>query len=144
MNKEPLCYPERNVHLILFTCDFSYKIVNEGHYSCRRIWDSYETPHIPLPQTHLPLHWENTCLVHDRGNTSFSQALSKIGVKEIILGINCQSKSKISAEVPSNILRNSTSKVRAKRALARLSPSTLRQHSSSRHFLLWRKNTELS
>jgi hypothetical protein len=35
------------------------------------------------------------------------EALSKIGVKEIILGINCQSKSRISAEVSATLLRNS-------------------------------------
>jgi hypothetical protein len=36
-------------------------------------------------------------------------ALAKIGVKEIILGINCQSKSKISAEVLPLGCRSSTS-----------------------------------
>jgi len=51
------------------------------------------------------------------------EALAKIGVKEIILGINCQSKSKISAEVNIVSFRNFISRNNNKE---KLFPSMLR------------------
>jgi len=70
------------------------------------------------------------------------EALSKIGVKEIILGINCQSKSKISAEVSLILFRNFISKARRRGVQERLFRSMLRPLSLSRLFLLWKKNME--
>ena len=47
-----------------------YQIIskNESDHPCWRLWHQNATPHLPLPQTHLPLHRKNTRIVHGRGS----------------------------------------------------------------------------
>ena len=47
-----------------------YQIIskNESNHPCRGLWHQNATPHLPLPQTHLPLHRKNTRLVHGRSS----------------------------------------------------------------------------